>query len=134
MTTTTTTTARLAFGAALAALCFGAAACGTETAADPAASAHQAAPQQQSRTSPRAAEQQDLARARAEAADARRWAQGHETREHPPGSFHADQQCRPEGQPAHGQVRCSAPAATPAPSPTHGGARPGSYKFPDLLP
>jgi hypothetical protein len=85
-TTTTTSITRFALGTAFAALCFGAAACGTGTTAAP-ASLEEAASQQQSRTSPRAAEQQDLAaRERAERADAKRWARGHETSEHPHGS------------------------------------------------
>jgi hypothetical protein len=133
-TTTTTITTRLALGAAFAALCFGAAACGDETTASPAASLNQAGSQQQSRISPRAAEQQDLARQRAEEADAKRSARGHETTEHPPGSFHADLQCRPGGHPTHGQIRCPATAPTQAPSTAPSAARPGSYKFPDLLP
>ena len=53
----TTTTTRLALAAAMAALCLGAAACGTET-ATPSASIGQPGGQEKSRTSPRAAEQQ----------------------------------------------------------------------------
>jgi cytosine/adenosine deaminase-related metal-dependent hydrolase len=56
--TTLTGTTRLALGAALAALCLGAAACGSEQAADPASSIGKAGSQQQSRISPRAAEHQ----------------------------------------------------------------------------
>ena len=132
-TTTFTSTTRLALGTAIAALCFGAAACGSET-ADPATSIKQTGAQQ-SRISPRAAEHQaeleeQAKRERSERADARRWARGHETAEHPPGSFHADTQCKREGHPTHGLIRCT----STSPSESHGGARPGSYKFPDLLP
>jgi hypothetical protein len=132
MTTTTTITTRLALAAAAAALCFGAAACGDETTtASPAASLNQAGPQQQSRTSPRAAEQQDLAeRQRAERADAQRWARGHQTTEHPPGSFHADTQCRRQRRSSNGLINCT--STPPSESPT--APRPGSPRFPDLLP
>ena len=68
-------------------------------------------------------------RERAERADARRWPQGHDTTEHPPGSFHADTQCRHEGHPTRGLDTCT----STAPSGTHSAARPGgSQKFPDL--
>jgi hypothetical protein len=135
MNTTTTTTTRLAVGTAIVALCLGAAACGAETAADPATSIKQAGSQQQSRISPRAAEHQaeleaQAQRQRAEHADAKRWARGHETAEHPPGSFHADTQCRRAGHPTHALVTCT--SATPSKAP--GATLPGSRKFPDLLP
>lgn len=133
-TTTFTSSTRLALGTVIAALCFGAAACGSETTADPATSIKQAG-SQQSRISPRVAEQRSALEAqaqreRAEAADAKRWARGHKSAEHPPGSFHADTQCRREGHPTHGLIRCT----STSPSETQGGARPGSYKFADLLP
>ena len=131
-TTTFTSTTRLALGTVIAALCFGAAACGSERTVSPAASINPAGAQRQS---PRAAEHQaeleaQAQRERAESADARRWARGHRSAEHPPGSFHADTQCRREGHPTHGLIRCT----STSPSETHGGARPGSYKFADLLP
>ena len=133
-TTTFTSTTRLALGTALAALCLGAAACGSQT-ADPAGSIKQAGSQQQSRISPRAAEHQaeleaQAQRERAERADASRWAHGHKTAEHPPGSFHADTQCRRDGHPAQGGITCT----STTPSETHSAARPGANKFPDLLP
>jgi hypothetical protein len=120
-TTTLTSTTRLALGTALAALCLGAAACGSET-ADPATSIKQAGSQQQSRISPRAAEHQaeleaQAQRERAERADAKRWARGHK-------------QCRRDGHPTQGQITCTSTER----SETHSAARPGSYKFPDLLP
>ena len=88
MNTTTTTTAkintRLALGTAIAALCFGAAACGSETSDDPTTPNKEAGSLQQSRMSPRAAEhgaelEAQAQRERAERADAKRWASGHET-------------------------------------------------------
>jgi hypothetical protein len=136
-TTTSTSTTRLALRTAIAALCFGAVACGAEQAADPAGSIGKAGSQQQSRISPRAAEHQaeleaQAQRERAEHADAERWARGHNTTEHPPGSFHADSQCRRVGHPTQGLDTCTFPSTSP--SQAHGGARPGGYRFPDLLP
>jgi hypothetical protein len=130
-TATTPTTTRLALGAAFAALCFGAAACGSETTADPAASLNQAGTQQQSRISPRAAEQQDLAaRERAQRADARRWGRGHHQRaEHPPGYFHAETQCRHQRR-SSDSLLCTSTSPSQAPL----AARPVSYKLTDLLP
>jgi hypothetical protein len=128
-----TNTTRLALGTALAALCLGAAACGSEQAADPAGSISNAGSQQQSRISPRAAERQaeleaQAQRERAEHADAERWARGHKSAEHPPGSFHADTQCRREGQPTSGLIRCSSH------EPTQSNVRSGSYKYRALIP
>ena len=66
MNTTTTTTAkintRLALGTAIAALCFGAAACGSETSDDPTTPNKEAGSLQQSRMSPRAAQRGARAR------------------------------------------------------------------------
>jgi len=128
-----TFTTRLALGTALAALGLGAAACGSEQAADPAGSISKAgSQQQQSRISPRAAEHQaeleaQAQRERAEHADAERWARGHKPAEHPPGSFHAGTQCRREGQPTSGLIRCSSD------EPTQSNVRSGSYKYRALI-
>ncbi len=83
ITTTLTSTTRVALGATFAALCLGAAACGSETTADPAGSIKQSS-QQQHHGSPRAAELEGelearTQRERAERADAKRWARGHES-------------------------------------------------------
>ena len=134
-TTTIPSTTRLALGTVVAARCFGAAACGSERAVAP-ASIGEAGSLQQSRTSPRAAEHQaeleaQAQRDRAERADAERWAHGHQTTEHPPGSFHADTQCRREGHPSQGSDTCTSTEAGETPSAAHSG---GSQKFPDLLP
>ena len=135
-TTTTTITRRFAIGTAIAAFCFGAAACGAES-ADPAGSIEKAsAPQQQSRISPRAAEHKaeleaQAQRERAERADALRAAQGHTSAEHPPGSFHADTECRRVGHPKAGQLVCPATGQTQATSAPHAG---GSQKYPNLQP
>jgi len=131
-TTTITQTPRLACAATFAALCLGATACGTEgNGASPAASINQAGGQQQSRISPRAAEHQAeleaaARRQRAEHADAERWARGHKTTEHPPGSSHADTRCRRQGHPAQRASTCSEQASS--------AARPGAFKFAELLP
>jgi hypothetical protein len=109
MTTTTTTTTRLAFAAALAALCLGAAACGTET-ATPAASISQPGGQEKSRTSPRAAEQQaellaQIRKLRAQQADAR---------------------CRRLRRAEHGSTTCASAPTAEAP-------RSGARKLPGHL-
>ena len=135
-TTTLNSATRIALGTTIAALCFGAAACGSEQSANPAGSIKRAGSQQQSPVSPRAVEHQaeleaQAQRERAERADAKRWARGNETTEHPPGSFHADTQCRRKGHPARGPITCT---STP-PSATHSEPRSGgSQKFPDIRP
>ncbi len=131
-TTISTSTTRLALGTAIAALCFGAAACGSERTVDPATSINPVdAPQQQSRISRehQAELEAQAQRERAERADAKRWARGHKTVEHPPGSFHDGEQCRREGHPTRSFIRC-----TPtSPSETRSAVRPGPRKFPDML-
>ena len=135
MNSTTKHTTRAGLAATFAALTLAATACGTEDGtANPAASIKQSAPQKESRISPRAAErqaelQEQARKLQAERAEAKRWAQGQDTAEHPPGSFHADTQCRPEGHPTQRGTDCG---AAPQQAPT--AARPGSYKFPDMLP
>ncbi len=104
-----TTTTRLALAAAMAALCLGAAACGTET-ATPAASISQPGGQEKSRTSPRAAEQQaellaQIRKLRAEQANG---------------------QCRRLRRAEHGASTCA--TAPPAEAP-----RSGARKFPGHL-
>ena len=91
MTSTMKHTARAGLAATFAALALAATACGTETAAEPAkaAPAAQAKPAPQAQHAPMSADAtermaRDLAeqKARAERADAKRWAQGNETRRH----------------------------------------------------
>jgi hypothetical protein len=131
-TTTITQTTRLACAATFAALCLGATACGTEgNGATPAASINQAGGQKESRISPRAAEhqaelQEQARKLAAEHAAAERAAQGHESVEHPPGSFHSDTQCRRQGHPKQRASTCSEQASS--------AARPGAFKFAELLP
>ena len=85
MDTTIVTTLRLGLATSLAALCLGATACGSETAAtDPPVQAKPA--QQESRVSPR-------------------------YDEHPPGSFHADTYCRSHPNP--GVIRCGSSGHVP---------------------
>jgi hypothetical protein len=135
MNSTRKSITRAGFAATFAALALAATACGTEDGTTtPSASIKQATPQKESRISPLAAErqaelQEQARKLRAERAEAKRWAQDNDTAEHPPGSFHADTQCRREGHPSQGGTTCE---AAPQQAPT--AARPGSYKFPDLLP
>ena len=132
MTSTMKHTARAGLAATFAALALAATACGTEDGTpDPATSIKQAAPQKESRTSPRAAErqaelQEQARKLQAERAEAKRWAQGQDTAEHPPGSFHADTQCRRQGHPKQRASTCSEQASS--------AARPGAFKFAELLP
>ena len=118
-TTTTSLRTRFALGTASAGLCLGAAACGTTT-VDPAGSVNQ-----QSQSSPRTNQHQSELDA-LEAKERARVARGDKTAEHPPGSFHADTYCRRVGNLAY-KLICSSP------EPTQSSARPGSYKYPDLI-
>ena len=90
------TTSRIGIAAAIAGIALAATACGTEKASEPDRAGQPPAktslPPQQSLRSPDAIERA----ARAEHAEARRWARGH-----------AGTQCRREGHPAHGIVRCT---------------------------
>jgi len=97
------TTSRIGIAAAIAGFALAATACGTEQASEPDRAGQPPAKTSlpPSRISPRAAEQEDLARARAEHADALRWAHGH-----------GATQCRREGHPAHGMVGC--PSTSPS--------------------
>ena len=91
------TTSRIGIAAAIAGIALAATACGTEQAPAPDRAGQPPAktslPPQQSLRSPDAIER--AAKARAEHADAKRWAQGH-----------GATQCRREGHPAHGMISC----------------------------
>jgi hypothetical protein len=95
---TKSTTSRVGIAAAIAGIALAATACGTEKAPEPDRAGQPPAktslPPKQSLRSPDAIER--AARARAEHADAKRWARGH-----------AGTQCRREGHPAHGMIRCA---------------------------
>ena len=97
------TTSRIGIAAAIAGFALAATACGTEQASEPDRAGQPPAkislPPKQSLRSPDAIER--AARARAEHADALRWAHGH-----------GATQCRLEGHPAHGMVRC--PSTSPS--------------------
>ena len=83
---TKSTTSRVGIAAAIAGIALAATACGTEQAPEPDRAGQPPAKTSlpPSRISPRAAEQEAIARARAEHADALRGAQGHRTAGHPP--------------------------------------------------
>jgi len=85
------TTSRIGIAAAIAGFALAATACGTEQASEPDRAGQPPAKTSlpPSRISPRAAEQEDLARARAEHADALRWAHGHRTADQPAASQRA---------------------------------------------
>jgi len=97
------TTSRIGIAAAIAGFALAATACGTEQASEPDRAGQPPAkislPPKQSLRSPDAIER--AARARAEHADALRWAHGH-----------GATQCRREGHPAHGMVGC--PSTSPS--------------------
>ena len=95
---TKSTTSRISIAAAIAGIALAATACGTEKAPEPDRAGQPPAktslPPQQSLRSPDAIER--AARARAEHADALRWAQGHH-----------GTQCRRVGHPADGLITCA---------------------------